>query len=437
MRWIAWLAAVGCTGAMEEYDTTTPPGTQPAPPVDTLPPDGPPVVEAYLGGSFATLPAFSGLASVYGAVQMVRNLDGTASLTVSATGLAPGVEHSAHVHTWPCAYEAGGHYLVDPATPDAGEANELWMTLTPDPDGNATYTKSIATGVRGDALAVVIHDPASGDKLACADLLPEQTVGAGAEGGIYPFAYYEPIDESIGGNARVTMGSSTTVELSVNGLTPTETYAAHVHVLPCDVTNAGGHYKLDPSVTDTLVDNEIWPTITVGPDGSATATLTVSGHTLREDGAAVVLHRTSAPDAPKVACADLGRTGYLQRTTYGTFTLLGTGAGSTVGGSATIDRRMDGVTVVEVELRGLTPDSEYPVHVHELPCQVLDGGGHYLIDPSLPDGDEANEIWANVVGGPNGTGTRAVGVSHLARAEAQSVVVHSADGTRLACADLK
>ncbi|MEQ1570974.1 MAG: hypothetical protein ABMA64_35420 [Myxococcota bacterium] len=435
MKWIA-LCAAGCAGGLVRGEDTGSTPTAPVGPGDVIPPEGAPLVGAYLGGAFSTLPAFDGVASVYGAAQLVRYLDGTAGLTLSVTGLTPATEHTAHVHTWPCEYEAGGHYLIDPAVLDGGEPNEVWASFTPDVDGNAAYEKSVDVGLRGDALSVVVHDPVTGDKLACADLLPEQTVGSTAEGTVSPFAYYEVIDETIAGSAKVTMSTSTTVDLSLSGLTPTETYAAHVHVLPCDVTNAGGHYKLDPTVVETLPTNEIWPEIAVGADGSATASIRVASHALREDAASVVVHRTSAPDAPKVACADLTRTGYLPSVTYGPFTAL-PGAPATPAGTGKLERRWDGATIATAELSGLTPGGAYPVHVHALPCGVADGGGHYLIDPATPDAGEANELWVELVADATGVAKRSVGITHLARAEAQSMVVHSADGTRLACADLE
>ncbi|MEZ4237298.1 MAG: hypothetical protein R3F59_14335 [Myxococcota bacterium] len=433
MLWTIGLFLAGCSEDVDLDDTgAVVNGDQPLP--DDVPAQGQPIVEAYLGGALATLPAFAGVAQVSGQVQLVRRLEGIGQVSIAASGLTPGVEHTAHVHTMPCAYEAGGHYLLDPSVTDGGEDNEIWARMTPDADGNAAAALVVDAPIRGDALSVVIHDPDSGDKLACADLLPEMVVGSTASGSFAPFAYYEAVDETIAGTVSASLGSTSEVELALTGLSATETYAAHVHALPCDALYGGGHYKLDPTVEGTEAYNEIWPEITVGPDGSANASATVSRHQLREDAQAVVLHRTSAPDAPKVACADLQRDAYLPRKTYGPFAPVA-GAPSAVAGSASLERRLDGATVLTVSLQAAP--GRYPAHLHALPCAVADGGGHYLVDPTTPDAGEPNELWDEVVVGDAGSAERAVGTVHLARAEAQSVVVHDASGARLACADLR
>jgi hypothetical protein len=435
----AWLLllATACNGGLEELDGDTAAPTAPQQLPDDVPPEGPATVSAWLVGPFATLPAFVGVADVQGKALLARHVDGTTMLSLAAAGLAPGVEHTAHVHTWPCEFEAGGHYLLDPSVVDGGETNEIWATLTPDADGVATWVETLQLTARGDAISIVIHDPESGDKLACADLAPEQPVGASASGTFGPFAYAETIDETISGTVSAVIGNSSTLDVSLSGLTETETYAAHVHALPCSVTDGGGHYKLIPSVEGTEQANEIWPEILVAVGGTATAAVTVTGHVLREDAQSVVVHRTSAPDSPKVACAELTRGSYLPLTTYGQFIALPTGPGSAATGSAELQRRFDGATVLTLDLKGLSPGGTYPAHLHELPCGVLDGGGHYLVDPGIADGDETNELWANVVADATGAAVRSVGFTHTARAEAQSVVLHAEDGTRLACADLK
>jgi hypothetical protein len=429
---VGWLVA--CTGEIEAFDTGAP--TAPEPVGDVIPPEGAPVVAAYLSGPLQTLPAFAGVANVWGSALLVRKLDGTATLSLGASGLTPAVEHTAHVHTWPCAYEGGGHYYHDPAYPEEGETNEVWAKLTPDAEGNATTKYDVAYPMRGDALSVVVHDPATGEKLACADLAPEQVVGAKATGTFAPFAYYEPIDETITGAAELVMAGTSTVTVNLGGLSPADSYSAHVHVLPCEILDGGGHYKLDPSVVEALPDNEIWPTITVGPDGSASYTSTVTGHTIREDAAAVVIHRIVGAEVPKVACANLVREQYLPLSTFGQLTPL-PAAGVVVGGSATLTRRMDGASLLKLEAQGLVPGAQYAAHLHELPCGVADGGGHFLYDPAQPDGTPGNELAVDLVAGADGTATRTVGEAWMARAEGQSVVLHSADGTRLACADLE
>jgi hypothetical protein len=434
MSRLTLITMLGCTGNLAGPELEEPPA--PTIPQDVIPEEGTPTVGAYLSGTFSTLPAFQGVASVYGSVLLVRQLDGTASLSIAAAGLTPSVEHTAHVHAMPCDYgEGGGHYYIDPATPEIGEANEIWPRLTPGPEGYATTGLTLPAPPRGDALSVVIHDPETAEKLACADLKPEQAFGAAAAGTFSPFAYYEAIDETITGSASLLMSSSSTLTVELSGLTDTESYLAHLHVMPCELLDGGGHYKLDPSIVDTLEYNEVWPEI-VSTGGGANATFSVTGHTIREDGASVVIHRVAGEEVPKVACANLAREEYLPLSTVGQFAPV-PAAVSTLMGQATLQRRMDGATLLTVELTGGAPGAAYASHLHALPCSVLDGGGHYKIDPAVVDPIEENELWLDLRADATGAAKRTVGFAHLARAEAQSVVVHDEASNKLVCADLE
>lgn len=422
------LSLAGC--GLEPEERTTPP-TLATGPVDEVPPEGTPVVAWYAAGAFAVLPAFVGTADVRGTALAVDRLDGTAAVGFAASGLAPSTPHEAHLHALPCAYDAGGHYLVDPALP-AGEENEVWLPVTADADGNGVTWAELSVGLRGDAMSIVVHDPVTAGKLACADLLRAETVGGSATGEVAPFALAEPGDESIGGAAEmVVTPSGTEVTLTLAGLDPAASYDAHVHALPCDVLDGGLHYLLDPLETVTVEENEIWPEITPG-SASSTSTTEVPGHQARSDAQAVVIHRDAGAEAPKVACADLARQGYTGLVADGTASPIGATA---VTGTAALERRLDGVSVVEVDLAGLSPGETHPVHLHRLPCGVLEGGGHTLLDPTAPEG-EGNELWVEVLADAAGTARRAVGAPALVGPDAQSVVVHAPDGTKIACVDL-
>jgi hypothetical protein len=106
-------------------------------------------------------------------------------------------------------------------------------------------------------------------------------------------------------------------------------------------------------------------------------------------------------------------------------------------GRAQMVRTADGRTIVTVHLSGLHPGVSYPAHVHNLPCTVSSGGGHYQNVVGGP-ADPVNEIWpgftTNAAGVGNGNATN----DFTARPEAQSVVVHDPDAgnARIACADL-
>ena len=85
----------------------------------------------------------------------------------------------------------------------------------------------------------------------------------------------------------------------------------------------------------------------------------------------------------------------------------------------------------------LAPDTDYSVHVHDLPCTGEAGGAHYLLDPAVTEVTEANEIWLTLASDAAGAASDSVWVDHLARGEARSLVIHDpADGGRLACVDL-
>lgn len=138
-----------------------------------------------------------------------------------------------------------------------------------------------------------------------------------AEGTFSPFAAAEAIDENIQGGATLVRREQTTsVLINVPGLDPSEEYMAHVHALPCDVGAAGGHYKIDPTVTDALESNEVWPALELTDAGAAMGAVSVE-HTTRLDAQSVVIRRQDGDTALKVACADLVYEGFGNLVTEG------------------------------------------------------------------------------------------------------------------------
>jgi len=101
---------------------------------------------------------------------------------------------------------------------------------------------------------------------------------------------------------------ATIVSLHVTGLTPGGQYASHVHVAPCDVGDADGHYKRDPA-GPALPPNEIWPggaPFVANAAGTANERA-VADYTAGADAVSIVVHDLSLPStANKIACADLG-----------------------------------------------------------------------------------------------------------------------------------
>lgn len=123
--------------------------------------------------------------------------------------------------------------------------------------------------------------------------------------------------------------------------------------------------------------------------------------------------------------------------TRGAFHAFATGLdrGYDITGHAQMVRTADDTTIVHVHVTGLAPHTTYGVHVHNQPCGVGNGGGHYQHDPS-GGVNPVNEIWPGFTTNAAGIGNGQAANGFRARLEAQSIVVHDTDGARVACADL-
>lgn len=226
----------------------------------------------------------------------------------------------------------------------------------------------------------------------------------------------------------------TNILVFVSGLNPDAEYGAHVHAQRCNVDEGGPHYQIDETVMDVMEENEMWPTVRTNADGDGTGYVRVD-HYARDNAYSVVIHETGTPD--RIACADL--TPNADVTASGTLYELPAGSGSGITGTASL-RRYSGGTVAKVDLAGtLQAGATYPAHVHAQRCDDGEGGGHYKIDTTIADPDEANEIWpAATVGAAGDTATGEAQTPHIARYEAWSIVVHDPDtGDKLLCADLR
>lgn len=432
------LGAAGCTVGVGTVDDNAGDDDDDGGGGDDPPPTDP-VVHSILAGSFAPLTGYTGIG---GRAQMVRWLDGSTTVDAQIRGLTPGLEYTAHVHAASCAFQGGGHYKMDPAQIDTIETNELWLKAAADADGLWAAEVSFEHLTRGEALSLVIHDPAGGTpppKMACADLLPDDAGAVEATGTIAPFAAAEAIDQGIGGSVTMMRdGTGTHVSLNLTGLDPATIYGSHIHAEPCEVTDGGGHYKIDPTVVDVLEANELWPAVQNYESGSMSTTYN-SAHKARFDAQSLVVHRTvDDVTKPKVACANLVRASWPGLGTAGDAITLpaGSSAGLTVTGNATMSRTLAGITQVTLSAAGLAADSEYGVHVHALPCSVSEGGGHYKFDKAVADPVETNEIWLKLTTDGAGNATDTAWVNHLARSDAQALVIHDADKNKVACIDL-
>lgn len=393
-----------------------------------------------LVGSFAPLPDYAD-ATAGGHAVLVRSDDST-TVSVALVGLQPDTDYPAHVHQMPCAQLGGGHYKLDPSIEDTDESNEIWPTFTTDSDGNGMGTVTVDHRARGDALAVVVHDPnADNAKFLCADLTLNGATAPDLSGTFASFGAAAAGDETITGTAALSVGASgTTVTLMVTGLDPAAEYRSHVHALPCGVMDAGGHYKLDPSVEDTVETNELWPSLTPDEAGMASATY-MNDHMARMDAQSVVIHRVDGDETPKVACADLIADAYPSVVSSGgelmPFAIASERGYDALTASATLTRTPDGTTQVELTAGGLSAGETYPAHVHALPCAMMDAGGHYKLDTTNGETAEENEIWLPITADETGAAMSSASVTHVARADAQAIVIHDyEDSSKLACIDL-
>lgn len=404
---------------------------------DDTPPPTEPVLHSILSGTFGPLGTYTGIS---GRAQLARSLDGRTDVDLQIIGIAPSSDYIAHVHAQPCAFQGGGHYMIDPSQTVAMETNELWLELSTNGMGVALSQSTWTHMARGDALSVVVHDPAAENaKMACADLVPDEPTEVEYSGTVTPFALAAGSDLTITGAASaLRSGATTHIELMLDGLDPAALYGTHVHALPCAVGEGGLHYKIDPTVVDTLEDNELWVPVTNHSTGAMSSTIDVI-HPMRADAQSIVVHRLDPDDTkPKIACTDLVRA-YPGSEAGGTSVLLPDGNSRLpdLSATASMERSLAGWSRVSFVVSGLTAGTDYKAHVHNQPCAVESGGGHYMVDVAAEPDLEDNEMWLYLSASESGAAQESMWLQHLARSDAQSVVIHDpADKARLACVDL-
>ncbi|HET9932363.1 MAG TPA: hypothetical protein VFQ35_16780, partial [Polyangiaceae bacterium] len=405
-------------------------------PVEQITSDG------YSIGAFAPLANYTGIS---GQALIARKRGGGTHVSVQVIGLQPSAQYPVHVHAAPCSQSAGGgHYKRDPSVTTTSEANELWVPVTTDANGVGIGWLDVPTHeARGDALSVVVHDPNATDtpKMACADLSIQSATPLQASGKFGSFAQATTVDTPIAGTAWLVRNTaSTLVSFDVKGLDPAAMYSAHIHALPCAVTAAGGHYKIDTTITATQETNELWVPLGDTSTGSASGSLNFA-HAARSDAQSMVIHRMDGANALKVACADLAVSVYPPLRMAGVAVPFpaATDLGyPSLAATAAMTREQDQSMRFELTVSGLAEHSVYPTHVHNLPCALQSGGGHYKIDPTIAATEQSNEIWLNFTAGHEGGGSFRTRGSTLLRADARSIVIHDSAtaATRLACIDL-
>ncbi len=387
----------------------------------------------YTGNFLATAAGLLLYPDLSGKAWLSRSLAGKTEVYVHVNGLTPSRDYMAHVHNLPCSLGGGGHYLIDPNVVGTVEANEIWPSFTTDPNGNAVGYAAVNSHIaRPEAQSVVVHEPGSGDRIACVDLHENQATTTSIGGYFKNGAGGNTLDLNIGGTATITRNSNgnTEVDVSVRGLPASlANYPAHVHNLPCEINDGGAHYMIDPTSTVVEEANEIWPIGSSDASGNSITHFVKQGHRARPEAQAIVIHNPA--DGSRLACATLNLRNQFKILDAGLLAELD------VLGTISISRGLDGTTKITLDVAGLDSNTDYGAHVHNLPCS-LGGGGHYKIDPDVSEVIRENEIWPSFKTDDTGRGLVDLTVAHLARPEAQSIVIHEpGTGARLVCADFE
>lgn len=136
-----------------------------------------------LHGTFAETAAGAGLGyDIHGSAKLTVHAGSTVA-TVNVAGLDPQKHYGSHLHNQPCSTGGGGHYQ----NTEGGSTtppNELWLTsstnpqgtLDPNPggvahaSGSATWTVRLTSASQTNARSIIVHEPGSGTRIACADL---------------------------------------------------------------------------------------------------------------------------------------------------------------------------------------------------------------------------------------------------------------------------
>ena len=125
--------------------------------------------------------------------------------------------------------------------------------------------------------------------------------------------------------------------------------------------------------------------------------------------------------------------------TSGDFQVFATGVGNTaydnVSGRAQMVRTAEGKTIVKVNVSGLAANTAYLAHVHTLACGTNAANGHYRFDPAGP-ANSTNELWPGFTTDSDGSGSGKAVSPMTAGSTAVSVVIHTAAGAKILCADL-
>lgn len=398
------------------------------------------VLETLRFGTFSPTNAYA-RGAMRGRVQLVTTLTGETRLQIHLTGLEPSTNYEARVHRVPCAFGAGTRYLRDPENSQITDANTISLAFTSSADGTANGQTLEQHRTRGDALSVVVPDPVSGAVMLCADLRAGTGRSVVWDGAVAPFADAQTQDLPLNGTVRVVRNAQgTRLALTLSGLIFNETYDAQVHTLPCNLNQGGDVYRLDPTATPGQASNELRPQVQPSEEGNSQDVFELSGHQARTDAQSLIVYRTTGGNRRAVSCANLQRQQWPKLRTDGftwlTDTAVQRGFGN-LGVDVSMVRDLRGQTEVNLRIEGLNISSIYALYVHDLPCDIQSGGDRYRIDPNQALGNINNELSLRFTTDSNGAAKTSLTALHVARPEAQSVVMRDpVDQVLLACIDL-
>lgn len=310
----------------------------------------------------------------------------------------------------------------------------------------AWTTVVVLVGCAGEA------PPVTGDDEPDAGMMqgeqPTEPVVRSVVGGTFrPLAAFTGIE----GRALLVrkLDGTSEVSIALTGGTAGTDYVAHVHIAPCQyqivtppaVATFTGHYLIDTAIVDVVEANELWVRPTTSATGMIVGSATFN-HIPREEAISVVVHD---PVMGKMACADLYSSEIASTLEFaGTLAAFPTAPLGDQGVTGTVAAtRTDTSTTFTLTLAGLDAAATYEGHVHNEPCAVGTGGGHYMIDPTVaPPAIAANEVWFTVPAAST-TATLPVTVPWGARTDAQSIVAHRIEDNagvitkvKIACGDL-
>lgn len=136
-----------------------------------------------LHGTFRETTAGAGLGyDIAGSAKLTVGSDSTAA-KVNVSGLDPAKHYGSHVHNQPCAAGGGGGHYQNVEGGATTPPNELWLSssdnsVTLDPNrggvahgrGSAPWAARLSSTTQTNARSIVVHEPGTGTRIACADL---------------------------------------------------------------------------------------------------------------------------------------------------------------------------------------------------------------------------------------------------------------------------